>query len=283
MSPTLSVHATYAGVILGTAAYMSPEQARGKAVDKRTDVWAFGCVLFEMLSGARPFDGEDVAETMGAVIHKEPAWTRLPAGTPAAVRRVLQRCLEKDPKKRLRDISSVELLLEEAPAEAGRRRPLLPWLVAGTAAVVAVVALLAPWRSTRIAERPLVRLDVDLGSDVSLGSPQGTDVIISPDGNRLVFVSQGRLFTRRLDQPKAVELAGTQGAFAPFFHLTASGSRFLRWDSSRRSQSKVERPSPSAPPQVLAAAVGARMAPSSRRSTESRCREFPMPAGRPPS
>jgi serine/threonine-protein kinase len=216
MSPTLSVHATYAGVILGTAAYMSPEQARGRAVDKRTDVWAFGCVLFEMLSTARPFDGEDVAETIGAVIHKEPAWARLPAGTPATVRIVLRRCLEKDPKKRLRDISSVGLLLEEAPAQAGRRR-LFPWLVAGTAAVVAAVALLAPWRSARAVERPLVRLDVDLGSDVSLGSPQGTDVIISPDGNRLVFVSQGRLFTRRLDQPKAVELAGTQNAYAPFF------------------------------------------------------------------
>ena len=141
---------------------------------------------------------------------------RLPAGTPATVRTVLQRCLEKDPKKRLRDISSVGLLLEEAPAAGGAGRArLLPWLVAGAAAVVAAVALLAPWRSTQVAQRPLVRLDVDLGSDVSLGSPQGTDVIISPDGNRLVFVSHGRLFTRRLDQPKAVELAGTAGSLRP--------------------------------------------------------------------
>src|SRR5262249_18500799 len=97
MSPTLSVHATYAGVILGPAAYMSPEQARGKAVDKRADVWAFGCVLFEMIAGARPFDGDDVAEMIGAVIHKEPAWDRLPSSTPANVRLALQRCLQKDP------------------------------------------------------------------------------------------------------------------------------------------------------------------------------------------
>src|SRR5947199_253292 len=85
MSPTLSVHATFAGMILGTAAYMSPEQARGRSVDKRADVWAFGCIVFEMIAGARPFDGEDVAETIGAVIHKEPAWDRLPASTPAHV------------------------------------------------------------------------------------------------------------------------------------------------------------------------------------------------------
>ena len=104
MSPTLSVHATYAGVILGTAAYMSPEQARGRAVDKRTDIWAFGCLMFEMLTGARPFEGEDVAETIGAVIHKEPAWHRLPATTP---HRCEQRCSDAsspDPRRRGRRV-----------------------------------------------------------------------------------------------------------------------------------------------------------------------------------
>ena len=114
MSPTLSVHATYAGVILGTAAYMSPEQARGRAVDKRTDIWAFGCLMFEMLTGARPFGGEDVAETIGAVIHKEPAWHGLPATTPPSMRTALQRCLEKDVKQRVRDIGDVRLLMTGA-------------------------------------------------------------------------------------------------------------------------------------------------------------------------
>jgi len=212
-SPTLSMAATQAGVILGTAAYMAPEQAKGKPVDKRADIWAFGVVLYEMLTGRRPFQGEDVGDVLAAVIKEEPAWD----GVPKKVQRLLRRCLEKDPKRRLRDISGVGLLLEEAPAAVGRSR-LLPWSVAGAAAVVAAVALLAPWRSTTPAvDRPLVRLDVDLGSDVSLGSAIGADVIISPDGNRLAFVSQSRLFTRRLDRPKAVELAGTQGAFAPFF------------------------------------------------------------------
>jgi serine/threonine-protein kinase len=211
-SPTLSMAATQMGVILGTAAYMAPEQAKGKPVDKRADIWAFGVVLYEMLTARRPFQGDDVGDVLAAVIKEAPGWD----GVPKKVRPLLQRCLEKDPKKRLRDISGVGLLLEEAPAAVGPAR-LLPWFVAGAAAVVAAVALLAPWRSTQAVERPLVRLDVDLGSDVSLGSPQGTDVIISPDGNRLVFVSQNRLFTRRLDQPKAVELAGAQGAGAPFF------------------------------------------------------------------
>src|SRR5665213_870887 len=112
MSPTITTPAmTQAGMILGTAAYMSPEQARARAVDKRADIWAFGAVLFEMLSGTRPFDGEDIAETLGAIIHKEPAWEALPATTPASVRTVIQRCLPKDPKQRVRDIGDVRLAL----------------------------------------------------------------------------------------------------------------------------------------------------------------------------
>jgi serine/threonine protein kinase len=117
------------GTVLGTAAYMSPEQARGRAVDKRADIWAFGCLLYEMLSGARAFGGEGVAETIGAVIHKDPDWTKLPAATPAAVRTVLKRCLERDAKNRLRDISGVSLLLEQAPAPAGPASQ-LPWIAA---------------------------------------------------------------------------------------------------------------------------------------------------------
>src|SRR5262249_30973613 len=108
MSPTLSVQATYAGVILGTAAYMSPEQARGKPVDRRTDIWAFGCVLFEMLAGRPSFAGEDVVQVLGAVVHTEPIWTVLPDATPPAVRMTLRRCLEKDPKRRIRDAGDLQ-------------------------------------------------------------------------------------------------------------------------------------------------------------------------------
>jgi Tol biopolymer transport system component len=225
-SPTLSAMATRQGVILGTAPYMSPEQARGKAVDKRTDIWAFGAVLYEMLTGRLAFKGEDVTETLAAVVKTEPDWNRLPPSTPAKVRDLLRRCLQKDKTLRLRDAGDARIEIQEAlaaPKDANAIRPAsaakskLPWAVAGAAIIIAAVALLGWWRATRPIERPLVRLDVDLGPNVSLGAPYGADAIISPDGTRLVYVSQGRLFTRRLDQPTAAELTETQGAYEPFF------------------------------------------------------------------
>jgi serine/threonine protein kinase/Tol biopolymer transport system component len=231
-SPTLTSPAmmTGVGVILGTAAYMSPEQAKGRPADKRTDIWAFGCVLFEMLTGRRAFDGEDVSDTLANVLKSAPDWAALPATVSAPVRTLLTQCLEKDRTRRMAAMAVARFLLSDSAfvlstSSAARRDPApvwrraLPWGLIATLAVGSIVVLVLwpPWRSPRPVERPLVRLDVDLGSDVSLGSPQGTDVIISPDGSRLVFVSNGRLFTRRLDQPKAIELAGTSGAYAPFF------------------------------------------------------------------
>ncbi len=228
-SPTLSQAATMQGVILGTAAYMSPEQARGKAVDKRTDIWAFGCVLYELFTGKQAFQGEDITEILAAVVKSEPDWSALPAATPVKVRDLLRRCLQKDRRQRFHDSGDVRIEIEDAiaaPKDSGVAQAAsastskLLLAVAATVTVIAVAALFGWWRATRPVERvlrPLVRLDVDLGPDVSLGSPQGTDAIISPDGTRLVYVSQNRLFTRRLDQPSATELAGTQGAFAPFF------------------------------------------------------------------
>src|SRR5450755_1686532 len=190
-SPTLSMAATMQGVILGTAAYMSPEQARGKTVDKRTDIWAFGAVLYELLKGKQVFHGEDVTEILAAVVMKEPAFDALPWNTPASIRVLLQRCLRKDKRHRLADASGLRIEIEDVMA-----------------------ATTSPFEQPL---RPLMRLDVDLGPDVSLRSVAGADGIISPDGTRIVYVSQGRLFTRRLDQPNAIELAGTQDAYAPFF------------------------------------------------------------------
>jgi Tol biopolymer transport system component len=232
MSPTLtSPVMTQAGIVLGTAPYMSPEQAKGRPVDRRTDVWAFGAVLFEMLAGTRAFPGEDVTDTIVAVMSKEPDFTTLPSTVPARVVQALRVCLRKDAKQRVGDIRDVRLALEgafetvapqtigmvtsRAPAWTNR----LPWAITGAIALVAALTAFGWWRSARPVEplRPLVRLDVDLGAEVRLGSPSGTDVIISRDGTRLAFLSQGRLFTRRLDQPKVVELADTQGAKAPFF------------------------------------------------------------------
>jgi serine/threonine-protein kinase len=221
-SPTLTIGSTQAGVILGTAAYMAPEQARGKEVDKRADIWAFGVVLYEMLTGQKLFQGDDLSHTLAAVIMQEPSL----GGIPVRVRKLLKSCLEKDPNNRLRDIGDVWKLLEEdAPAAvAGSSAPWsrfgrLPWVAAaGLLAIVAAVGLAGWYRATRPAElKPLVRLDVDLGAGVSLGPLGGADTIISPDGTRLVYVSQLKLFTRRMDQPKAVELVGTDGAFTPFF------------------------------------------------------------------
>ncbi len=215
--------ATQAGIILGTAAYMSPEQARGRPVDKRADIWAFGVVLHEMLTGKRLFEGEDLTETLASVVKERPDLSDVPA----PVRRLIERCLEKDPKKRLRDIGDMELLLGETlpPPAAARMAPTSsasPWIAAtGALAVALGVALWAPWRMEKPVEHPVARLDVDLGEDVSLPAPapSGSSVAISPEGSRLAYISgtPAMLFSRRLDQPRATELPGTQGANYPFF------------------------------------------------------------------
>jgi serine/threonine-protein kinase len=243
MSPTLSVHATMAGVILGTAAYMSPEQARGKALDKRADIWAFGTVLFEMLTGRRAFPGEDISDTIVSVVSKEPDWSALPTQTPLAIRHVLARCLKKDAKARMRDIGEARLEIEDAltspadgaaeqttskaerrttndePRRAWRRG--LPWVVTAAALAAATISRWALWPAQTAADRPRMRLDVDLGAEVSLPAPgiAGSNVAISPDGTRLVYASgnPSKLYTRRLDQSKATELPATEGAQGPFF------------------------------------------------------------------
>jgi len=228
-SPTLSLAATMQGVILGTAAYMSPEQAKGRAVDKRTDIWAFGAVLYELLTAKPAFHGEDVGDILASVVKTEPDWTALPANISPAIRVLLQRCLRKDRRQRTPDAAILRIEIEDAlaaPKDSGTTqvapasKSKLLWAIGALAAALAVLLVVASWgwwRSTRPVERPLVRLDVDLGPDVSLGTIAGTDAVLSPDGTRMVYASQGRLFTRRLDQPNATELAGTQGAFAPFF------------------------------------------------------------------
>ena len=228
-SPTLSAAATMQGVLLGTAAYMSPEQARGKVVDKRTDIWAFGCVLYELLTGKQAFEGETVTEILASVLKGEPDWQALPPTTPAQIFGLLRRCLQKDKTLRMQAAGDARIEIQEAltaPQHTGATllaaipKSKLPWAVAAALALLLGVASWGWWRSTRPVDaplRPLVRIDVDLGPDVSLGSTYGADVVFSPDGTRLVYVSHGRLVTRRLDQTAAVELAGTEGGYAPFF------------------------------------------------------------------
>ena len=223
-SPTLTLGATQLGVILGTAGYMAPEQAKGKAVDKRADIWSFGVVLYELLTGERLFHGEDVSDTLAQVLTKQPDLERVPF----AARKLLRRCLDKDPKSRLRDISvAKELLVPEETAPA-RPRPgigsRLGWIAAGVLFATTAALGWVAWRASRPVEHTLVRLDADLGSDISLVHPSavGSTVILSPDGKRLVYSAsvaggQPRLFTRPLDQSKATELPGTEGAIDAFF------------------------------------------------------------------
>jgi Tol biopolymer transport system component len=218
-SPTLTISPTRAGMILGTASYMAPEQARGQAVDKRADIWAFGCVLYEMLTGKQAFTGETITDILAAVVKTDPDLT----AAPVKVRRLLRRCLEKDPKKRLRDIGDAWELLEETQAPAPAIKSAWPWIAAAVLFLIAAAAGFGWWRGSQPVEQPQARLDVDLGPNVSLATQAGSsNVIIAPDGTRLVYVAdvgggQSSLFVRRLDQTNAIELPGTQGANSPFF------------------------------------------------------------------
>ena len=234
-SPTITSPAfTQAGVLLGTAAYMSPEQARGKTVDKRADIWAFGCVLYELLTGTRAFEGETISDTLAAVLKGEPDWQRLPADTPATVRALLRHCLTRDPKERLRDMGDARRELDgSARADAGaplatpsatsRRSGALPWAVTATlvAALGATLMQWAPWRPA--ASAPVHRLTIDLGVEATLRTDVGTAAVLSPDGHVLAFAAQpvggnqSFLYVRRLDQLTATQLPGTADARGPFF------------------------------------------------------------------
>jgi len=221
-SPTLTAAATQAGVVLGTAAYMSPEQARGKSVDKRADIWAFGAVLYEMLAGQKAFEGETVSDTLAAVLRADVDWARLPAGTPAAVRGVLRRCLDRDPKHRLRDIGDARIALEDlaasgsgaaAPAEtsgaAPAPRPVWPW-AAGMLTAALIGAVAARWTlAPRRAEARPVRFEI--------GVPAVSTAAISPDGRQLAIASRGRLLVRDLDRLELREIAGADGVIRPFW------------------------------------------------------------------
>jgi len=232
LSPTMTSGGTAAGVILGTAAYMSPEQARGRQLDRRTDVWSFGCVLFECLTGKAIYKGETVSDSLGAILHKEPDWSTLPAATPATVRLLLRRCLAKDANKRLHDIADARIELEQAiedpdssavglavsalAAGGGRRRAATPWLAVAAAVLALVVGLSAGWLGRGApAEAPLRKLD--LGLRIDQGGDEPVEVALSPDGLNVVFTHQGKLWVQSLEalQPRVLE--GTEGARSPFW------------------------------------------------------------------
>jgi len=233
MSPTLSLAFTGAGIILGTAAYMAPEQARGKAVDKRADIWAFGCVLFEMLTGARTFDGTDATEMIAAVVRAEPDWAALPPSTPPRMRALLKRCLEKDPKQRLRDIGDARLELAQATeplAEPPRtvaavQTPVWRRLLAfaAVAAAAAATAGAAVWMLRPEPVRQVMRFVVPLPEDQTYFYTGRHVLAVSPTNTHVAYVANGQIFLRAFDQVDAVPVRGTagttagNGARSPFF------------------------------------------------------------------
>jgi len=225
-SPTLSIAATQAGMILGTAGYMSPEQARGKPVDKRADIWAFGVVFYEMLTGERLFQGEDISHTMAAVIMQQPNLEVVPL----PVRRLLQNCLEKDPKKRLRDIGDVWRLLDDvapaaAPAqpEKAAHKPNWLWPVVAAALLVVLAGLSFFHFRETTPEAPVLRSTILPPPNTEFDFTQGAGLLaLSPDGKKIVFGARAadgkeQLWVRPLDGLTAQALAGTEGALFPFW------------------------------------------------------------------
>jgi eukaryotic-like serine/threonine-protein kinase len=230
LSPTITTPAlTQAGMVLGTAAYMSPEQAKGREADRRSDVWAFGCVLFEMLTGTRSFAGDDVSDTLVSVLRDEPTWSALPDGTPPAIRRLLRRCLEKDRARRLGDFHDARLDIDDARDEprdaipvggapASRRYERIAWL-SGLVLVSVVAVVGVRWRPVAVAPNTALR-----EMYVQIAAPPTSEpasLAVSPDGQTLTFVAtsegQSRLWLRPLNTVSPRVLPDTDGARFPFW------------------------------------------------------------------
>ncbi|MDA2924229.1 protein kinase [Acidobacteria bacterium AH-259-L09] len=228
-SPTLTEGMTRAGVILGTAVYMSPEQARGKLVDKRTDIWAFGCVLYEILTGKKAFQGGTISDTIAAILKGVPDWEALPENTPWRIQDLLRRCLQKDPNRRLRDSGDAKIQIEEALTEPTTISPIevisaakptrwklaIPWSIAVMMTLLAGVAI---WSLTRPEPRPITRVSVVLPSTERLSGTSRHVVALSPDGTHLVYAANEQLYLRAMDQLEGVPIRGTEGnTRSPFF------------------------------------------------------------------
>ncbi|HEX2777398.1 MAG TPA: protein kinase [Candidatus Acidoferrales bacterium] len=241
-SPTLTMASTKEGVILGTAAYMSPEQAKGKVVDRRSDIWSFGAVLFEMLSGQQTFGGETVSDALAAIIKDTPDWSALPSSTPKRVRDLLQRCLQKDPRQRLQAIGDARIAIDEIlsgsaqdddddrvvlgasqlPAAQAWRR-FVPWALTAALVVALLVALFALRQASQLPALKPVELSLWIPADQQLDTFDGPAVAISPDGSRIAYAIRnrgsnlGKLYVREMDNKAAVLLDGAAEDSVPFF------------------------------------------------------------------
>jgi serine/threonine protein kinase len=232
--PAGSFDGTAEGRILGTPAYMSPEQARGRAVDKRTDIWSFGCILYEMLSGRRAFDGETISDTFVSILEHEPDWTALPAATPASIRTLLDRCLRKDPGTRLHDIADALIELEDsnkpvastssatdaAPGTLHRVRGRLGWIVAALVALAMSGTMLLNRRTVPPAKPELVEFPILPPEGLSF-TRRAVEFAVSPDGRPVAFVATSKaessLWVRSFAAADPWPLPGTEGARNPFW------------------------------------------------------------------
>ena len=227
MSPTMTSAGTVAGMILGTAGYMSPEQARGKAVDRRTDLWSLGCVLYECLTGRRLFAGETVSDSLAAILRKEPEWSVLPDETPPLLKRLLRRMLARDPTRRAQDAGDVRLELEEIIADPRATEPVaarpasrerLAWVVAALTVVASLTFAVISRQPSSVTEA--VSLTLPLKTPAYRGA---SSHIVSPDGSAVVFFAtdnsddESRLWRRRLDSFEAEPIVGTEGGRSPFW------------------------------------------------------------------
>jgi eukaryotic-like serine/threonine-protein kinase len=231
-SPTLSDAATQQGVILGTAAYMSPEQAKGKTVDRRADVWAFGCVVFEMLTGRSLFTADDVSQTLARVLERQPDFSALPLNLHPKIVEMLERCLEKDARNRYSSVSDARVDIQKALADPKgllvqpvttveprkNLRTMLPWLAAAII-LGAIIAGVAVWNLRKPEPRQVIRLDYNLPENQQFNTSNGADCLaISPDGRQIAYCTHGGIFLRAMDELRARIIPGTEtNPYSPFF------------------------------------------------------------------
>jgi serine/threonine-protein kinase len=240
-SPTLSLGATMAGVIVGTAAYMAPEQASGKPADRRADIWSFGAVLYEMLTGRQAFEGESVSDTLASVLKVEPDWTQLPGDTPRGLRRLLSRCLTKDRKQRLQSIGDARIEIDESIAgvdavvAAAPRRRATNGVVFAAAVVLSALTLGAGWYLREMQRSPQRPLHFSVVPPAGLSVPFAG--VVTPDGSRIVFgasdqkTQTNRLYVRDMDDPAFKPITGTEGAYFPI--LSPDGRWVAFFDGAR--------------------------------------------------